>query len=95
MNVVEKFSDFGQELRSHKYKGRTAYVRGHVLVFANRPPPERIAHRCVTVHTQDPSYNDYDNPEKIPYYADGARESSSKVLATNAHEPAVVYVVGM
>ena len=49
MNVVEKFSDFGQELRSHKYKGKTAYVRGHVLVFANRQPPERIAHRCVTV----------------------------------------------
>ena len=74
MNVVEKFSDFGQELRSHKYKGRTAYVRGHVLVFANRPSPERIAHRCVTVHTQDPSYLDYENPEKIPYYADGALE---------------------
>ena len=45
--VIEKFSDFGTSLRSLKYKGKCCYARGHVVVFANRPPLPELAHRDV------------------------------------------------
>ena len=43
--AIEKFSDFGTSLRSLKYKGKSCYARGHVVVFANRPPIIQLAHR--------------------------------------------------
>ena len=46
-SVIEKFSDFGTQLRSLKYKGKTCYARGHVVVFANRPPLPELSHRDV------------------------------------------------
>ena len=46
-SVIEKFSDFGTPLRSLKYKGKSCYARGHVVVFANRPPIAELAHRDV------------------------------------------------
>ena len=46
-SVIEKFSDFGTQLRSLKYKGKTCYARGHVVVFANRPPLPELSHRNV------------------------------------------------
>ena len=45
--AIEKFSDFGTCLRSLKYKGKKCYARGHVVVFANRPPIPELAHRNV------------------------------------------------
>lgn len=46
-NVVEKFSDFGQTISSKKYAGKTQHIRGHVIVFANRPCPEELNHRDI------------------------------------------------
>ena len=43
--AIEKFSDFGTSLRSLKYKGKSCYARGHVVVFANRPPIPELQHR--------------------------------------------------
>jgi len=45
--VIEKFSDFGQSISSKKYSGKTQFVRGHCLVFSNRPPLDTLAHRDV------------------------------------------------
>ena len=45
--AIEKFSDFGTCLRSLKYKGKKCYARGHVVVFANRPPIAELAHRNI------------------------------------------------
>ena len=45
--AIEKFSDFGTCLRSLKYKGKKCYARGHVVVFANRPPIPELAHRNI------------------------------------------------
>lgn len=46
-NVVEKFSDFGQIIRSMKYKGKTQRVRGHVIVLSNEPCPPELRHRDI------------------------------------------------
>ena len=46
-SMIEKFSDFGTPLRSLKYKGKSCYACGHVVVFANRPPIAELAHRDV------------------------------------------------
>ena len=46
-SVIEKFSDFGTSLRSLKYKGKSCRARGHVIVFANRPPIPELSHRDV------------------------------------------------
>ena len=47
-SVIEKFSDFGTPLRSLKYKGKSCYARGHVVVFANRPPIAELGYRDVS-----------------------------------------------
>lgn len=46
-SVIEKFSDFGSKIRSLKYKGHNPTVLCHVVVFANRPCPDRLKHRDV------------------------------------------------
>ncbi len=46
-NVIEKFSDFGTPIRSHKYKGKKQKVRCHCVVFANVPPPPALQHRSI------------------------------------------------
>ena len=52
--AIEKFSDFGTSLRSLKYKGKNCYARGHVVVFANRPPIEELRHReIIEFHIDD------------------------------------------
>ncbi len=56
-NILEVFSEYGRQLRSHKYTGRTTRVGGHVVVFANRPPMDEILHRDVQVFHID-SYNE-------------------------------------
>lgn len=46
-NVIEKFSDFGQKISSRKYKGSTKIIRGHCLVFSNKPPLDNLRHRDI------------------------------------------------
>lgn len=48
-NLIEKFSDFGTQVSSKKYKGSSKYIRGHCLVFSNREPLENLKHRDVLV----------------------------------------------
>lgn len=45
--VIEKFSDFGQHLTSKKYSGKKVQVRGHCVVFSNRPPIKQLMHRDI------------------------------------------------
>lgn len=46
-NVIEKFSDFGTTLVSKKYNGKKTQVLGHVVVFSNHEPPEKLKHRDI------------------------------------------------
>jgi len=48
-NVIEKFSDFGQSVSSKKYKGSNKVIRGHCVVFSNRPPLEELSHRDIVI----------------------------------------------
>lgn len=41
-HVIEKYSNFGNTVVSNKYKGSESYVRGHCVVFANRPPMDQL-----------------------------------------------------
>jgi hypothetical protein len=45
--VIEKFSDFGQQITSKKYSGKTNKVLGHVIVFSNHEPLEILKHRNI------------------------------------------------
>lgn len=47
-NVIEKFSDFGTTLVSKKYNGKKTQVLGHVVVFSNHEPPDKLKHRDIT-----------------------------------------------
>nr|QNG41042.1 replication-associated protein [Pygoscelis antarcticus] len=53
-STIEKFSDYGQTLTSRKYKGKKIQVRGHVIVFANRPILPQLTHRdIIRINTRD------------------------------------------
>lgn len=44
-STIEKFSDFGQNLTSKKYNGKTIQNLSHVLVFSNDEPLIELQHR--------------------------------------------------
>jgi hypothetical protein len=53
-STIEKFSDYGQYLTSRKYAGKKIQVRGHVIVFSNRPVLEQLRHRdIIEINTHD------------------------------------------
>ena len=53
-STIEKFSDYGQYLTSRKYAGKKIQVRGHVIVFSNRPVLEQLKHRdIIEINTHD------------------------------------------
>ena len=45
--TIEKFSDYGQNITSRKYKGKRIQVLGHVIVFSNHPPLKQLEHRDI------------------------------------------------
>lgn len=53
-STIEKFSDYGQYLTSRKYAGKKIQVKGHVIVFSNRPVIAQLKHRdIIEINTHD------------------------------------------
>lgn len=53
-STIEKFSDYGQHLTSRKYAGKKIQVKGHVIVFSNRPVLAQLKHRdIIEINTHD------------------------------------------
>lgn len=64
-NVIEKFSDFGQTIQSTMYKGKTQYIRGHVVVFSNHEPLEQLKHRDIIHIDLSPDSQEEVKPDEI------------------------------
>lgn len=94
--AIEKFSDFGTCLRSLKYKGKKCYARGHVVVFANRPPIPELAHRNIREFHIDSyvppalQFNEPVTPTEDPVHLDVSQiqpASKRKPKVTEQSEP--------
>ena len=96
-NVIEKFSDFGTTLVSKKYNGKKTQVLGHVIVFSNHSPPDKLKHRDLLhinltpdippLKIPDTANIIYNNIEDKHQFSSDTEESSENGYYSNEDTP--------